>query len=76
MAVIDTITVTQDNITTTYQIRDVAGRQSISSATLASTPDSEISLIRAGLGSPATVTPYQDAYDAINAVIPRWRVCE
>ena len=74
MPSLDTINVTRDNVTTTYLIKDREGRQHIIDTSTAGTPDTEISLLRAGFGT--STSSYANAYEAINAVVPRWKVCE
>ena len=76
MADIDSIKITQNGIETTYSIKDTEGRNAISNILITNIADSEIALIQAGLGSDFNNSSYSDAYDAINAVIPRWKECE
>lgn len=74
MADIDTIKVTQDNLTTTYFIKDNVAREMVESiSTIQGTPDTEISLLRAGFNHSNIV--YPNAYAAIESIIPRWKVC-
>lgn len=70
---IDSIAFTQNNETINYLIRDNDSRNLINTP-IVEISNIEISSICKGLGSDQK-GPYNNAYDAINAVIPRWKVC-
>ena len=63
MADIDNINFTQNGVTTSYSIKDTEGRELISAI------NNSLNSLCAELGNNSNL------YDAINAVIPRWKVC-